>query len=65
MAHLAELMPCEVLPVEAVGLNGDMLEAQAFAWLAVRVMRGMPTSGPGTTGVAANVGGGQISYPGV
>lgn len=65
MAHLAELMPCEVLPVEAVGLNGDMLEAQAFAWLAVRVMRGLPTSGPSTTGVAANVGGGQISYPGV
>lgn len=65
MAHLAGLMPCAVQPVEAVGLNGDMLEAQAFAYLAVRVMRGLPTSGPGTTGVAAQVGGGQISYPGV
>ena len=65
MAHLAEVLPCEVLPVEAVGLNGDMLEAQAFAYLAVRVARGLPTSGPSTTGVMALVGGGQISYPGV
>jgi anhydro-N-acetylmuramic acid kinase len=52
-----------VEPVEAVGLNGDMLEAQAFAYLAVRVARGLPTSCPGTTGVAAAVGGGQISHP--
>ena len=50
-------------PVEAVGLNGDMLEAQAFAYLAVRVARGFPTSCPATTGVGAAVGGGQISLP--
>lgn len=63
MAELAARMRCEVAPVEAVGLNGDMLEAQAFAYLAARVAYGMPTSGPGTTGVAANIGGGQISRP--
>jgi anhydro-N-acetylmuramic acid kinase len=40
-----------------------MLEAQAFAFLAVRVMRGLPTSAPGTTGVPAAIGGGQISRP--
>ena len=50
-------------PVEAVGLDGDMLEAQAFAHLAVRVARGMATSCPATTGVGAAVGGGQISRP--
>ncbi|MBC7476533.1 MAG: anhydro-N-acetylmuramic acid kinase [Pseudorhodobacter sp.] len=50
-------------PVESVGLNGDMLEAQAFAYLAVRVVRGLPTSSPTTTGVPAAVGGGQISRP--
>ncbi|MGI9393828.1 MAG: anhydro-N-acetylmuramic acid kinase, partial [Boseongicola sp.] len=55
---------CAVDPIEEVGLDGDMLEAQAFAYLAVRVMRGLPTSAPGTTGVAAPVGGGQISRPG-
>jgi anhydro-N-acetylmuramic acid kinase len=56
-------MSCPVAPVEAAGLDGDMLEAQAFAFLAVRVMRGMATSCPGTTGVPAAVGGGQISRP--
>ena len=50
-----------VCPVEEVGLDGDMLEAQAFAFLAVRVLRGLPTSFSSTTGVAAAVGGGQIS----
>jgi anhydro-N-acetylmuramic acid kinase len=63
MRRIAALVPSEVIPVEAVGLNGDMMEAQAFAYLAVRVARGMPTSCPGTTGVAAAVGGGQISHP--
>ena len=63
MEMIAAGMDCPVDPVEAVGLNGDMLEAQAFAHLAVRVARGLPTSCPGTTGVAAAVGGGRISRP--
>ncbi|NEX44630.1 anhydro-N-acetylmuramic acid kinase [Pseudotabrizicola algicola] len=63
MAALSARMGAPVEPVEAIGLNGDMLEAQAFAYLAVRVMRGLPTSAPATTGVAAAVGGGQISRP--
>lgn len=63
MKHLARKFPCPVDPVEVAGLNGDMLEAQAFAFLAVRVMRGMPTSCPATTGVPAAVGGGRISRP--
>ena len=50
-------------PVEAVGLDGDMLEAQAFAYLAVRVLRGLPTSAPATTGVRLPVSGGRISRP--
>lgn len=63
MAALSDRLGVTVDPVEAVGLNGDMLEAQAFAYLAVRVMRGLPTSAPATTGVRAAVGGGQISRP--
>lgn len=63
MRELAARLPCKVEPIEAAGLNGDMLEAQAFAYLAVRVMRGLPTSCPTTTGVPAAVGGGQISRP--
>lgn len=63
MAALAERLPCEVEAVETIGLDGDMLEAQAFGWLAVRVLRGLPTSGPGTTGVPGPVCGGRISHP--
>ena len=55
---------CPVLPVEDVGLDGDMLEAQAFAYLAARVSLGLPTSCPSTTGVPAVVGGGVVSRPG-
>lgn len=60
---LKAALDCPVVPVEDVGLDGDMLEAQAFAHLAVRVARGMPTSCPSTTGVRAAVGGGTLSMP--
>jgi anhydro-N-acetylmuramic acid kinase len=63
MEMLNVSLDCPAVPVEEVGLNGDMLEAQAFAYLAVRVARGLPTSCPGTTGVRAAVGGGTISAP--
>lgn len=63
MQALSTRLPCQVAPVEEAGFDGDMLEAQAFAHLAVRVARGLPTSCPGTTGVAAAVGGGQITTP--
>lgn len=64
MEMLRVSLDCPVKPVEDAGLDGDMLEAQAFAHLAVRVARGMPTSAPGTTGVRACVGGGVVSVPG-
>ncbi len=63
MKMLEAGLDCRVDPVEAVGLNGDMLEAQAFAFLAVRVAKGLTTSCPATTGVAAPVGGGEVSRP--
>lgn len=63
MQMLSAGLDCPVVPVEDMGLDGDMLEAQAFAYLAVRVARGLPTSCPGTTGVRAAVSGGEISYP--
>lgn len=63
MQMLARKTNAIVQPVEAVGLDGDMLEAQAFAFLAVRVLRGLPTSAPGTTGVRLPVSGGRMSRP--
>jgi anhydro-N-acetylmuramic acid kinase len=63
MEMLRVSLDCPVEPVETVGLDGDMLEAQAFAYLAVRVARGLPTSAPSTTGVRACVGGGTVTVP--
>ncbi len=63
MQMLAVSLDCPVVPIETVGLDGDMLEAQAFAFLAVRVARGLATSCPGSTGVQAAVGGGIVSLP--
>ena len=63
MRELSSRLPCPVEPVEAAGLDGDMLEAQAFAHLAVRVARGMATSTPGTTATPVPVCGGRLSRP--
>ncbi len=63
MAALTRATGISVESVEAVGLNGDMLEAQAFAYLAVRVARGLPLSAPLTTGVPCPTPGGQLSIP--
>lgn len=61
MRMLAERCGLEPEPVEAAGWNGDMLEAEAFAFLAARVTRGLPLSAPGTTGVPAPQAGGRFS----
>ena len=53
----------QVVAIDAQGLNGDMLEAQAFAYLAARVQAGLPTSSPKTTGVPRATIGGQITRP--
>ena len=63
MQMIAASADMPVRPVEDAGLDGDMLEAQAFAYLAVRVARGLPTSCQGTTGVRAAVSGGTVSKP--
>jgi anhydro-N-acetylmuramic acid kinase len=60
MAELARRLAAPVEPVEAVGWDGDALEAQAFAFLAVRSLAGLPLSLPTTTGVARPVSGGRL-----
>ena len=60
MAELVARFAVPVLPVEAVGWNGDALEAQCFAFLAVRSLRKLPLSLPTTTGVNAPQTGGQL-----
>lgn len=63
MAGLLAAFPVAVQPVEAVGWNGDALEAQCFGFLAARVKRGLPLSLPGTTGVAVPMPGGRMINP--
>jgi anhydro-N-acetylmuramic acid kinase len=46
---------------EDIGLDGDAVEAQAFAYLAARTGAGKPITFPGTTGVDAPMAGGRIS----
>ncbi len=63
MAALRGILSQPVEPVEMAGWHGDALEAQAFAFLAVRSMKGLPLSLPGTTGVKAPATGGVLNRP--
>jgi anhydro-N-acetylmuramic acid kinase len=60
-AALAAALAVPVQPVEAVGWDGDALEAQCFGFLAARVQRGLPLSLPTTTGVPRPMPGGTIA----
>lgn len=59
MKALARALAAPVEPVEAVGWDGDALEAQAFAFLAVRSLAGLPLTYPATTGVPVALTGGR------
>ena len=54
-------LPCKVTTADVVGWSPDFLEAQAFAYLAARVLEGLPLTYPTTTGVPAPTGGGVIA----
>jgi anhydro-N-acetylmuramic acid kinase len=64
MRMLAErLAPAKVETADAVGWNSDSVEAQAFAYMAVRHLRGLPITFPTTTGVATPLRGGVLVNP--
>lgn len=50
-------------PADALGWNGDAMEAEGFAYMAVRTLTGLPISFPGTTGVPNATSGGVIAEP--
>ena len=58
------LAPATVEPADTVGWSADALEAQAFAFLAVRSMKGLPITFPTTTGVPRALTGGVLVRPG-
>lgn len=61
LSTLAEAEGSRVLAAEALGLNGDSMEAEAWAYLAVRSLNGLPLTYPGTTGVSRPVSGGRLA----
>ena len=63
MRRLRRRLPVLVDPVEVLGWRGDALEAEAFAFLAVRSARGLPLSLPGTTGCKTPTTGGVLHRP--
>lgn len=50
MAALAARLHCPVEPVEELGVDGDSIEAAAFAWLAHQTLNGLTGSEPAVTG---------------
>jgi anhydro-N-acetylmuramic acid kinase len=60
---LAEETRGKVVTADSLGWNGDALEAQAFAFLAVRSLRGLPITFPGTTGAPRPLTGGRLDEP--
>lgn len=63
MRQIGDALGAPVLPLKALGFDGDATEAQAFALLAVRTAKGLPVSYPGTTGVRRPLPGGVLSMP--
>jgi len=64
MAGLHDRLGVPVDDADAHGWDGDALEAQAFAYLAVRSRRGLPISFPGTTRAPRPLTGGRLNAPG-
>lgn len=60
MAMLQARINAQVLKAEGARWDGDALEAEAFAYLAVRSLKGLPLSLPTTTGVAQPMTGGKF-----
>ena len=60
MARLSEHAGAQCVDADDLDLRGDDIEAEAFAFLAARSVRGLPITFPGTTGVKAPATGGVL-----
>ena len=63
LKSLAEPTAGEVLLAEDLGFDGDAMEAEAWAYLAVRSVKGLPLTFPTTTGCREEVTGGVSAQP--
>jgi anhydro-N-acetylmuramic acid kinase len=60
MGNLKARVNAPVMTAEEAGWNGDAMEAEAFAYLALRAKKGLPLSLPTTTGVQQPMTGGKL-----
>lgn len=63
LRFIANATGLPVTTADAAGFSADFMEAEAFAYLAVRVLKGLPLTFPGTTGVATPLTGGRVWRP--
>nr|WP_281436275.1 anhydro-N-acetylmuramic acid kinase [Ciceribacter sp. L1K22] len=63
LAEMASRHDAQVLTAEEAGFDGDAMEAEAWAYLSVRSLAGLPLTFPGTTGVARPMTGGVLARP--
>ena len=61
MAMLTSRAGVDAVSADKLGWRGDAVEAECFAFLAVRALRGLPISFPSTTGVPKPMTGGRIA----
>ncbi len=57
------LNPASLLRGSDLGWSGDAIEAQAFAYMAIRSLKGLPLTFPRTTGVPKPMTGGLLARP--
>lgn len=61
MAMIEKRAGVEAISADTLGWRGDAVEAECFAFLAVRTLRGLPISFPSTTGAPRPLQGGRIA----
>ncbi|PPR77808.1 MAG: Anhydro-N-acetylmuramic acid kinase [Alphaproteobacteria bacterium MarineAlpha2_Bin1] len=62
MSGLSSSLSFPVKNIDTLGHRGDFIEAEAFAYLAVRRLKNLPTTFPKTTGCKVPTSGGVITY---
>ncbi len=62
-AMIARALRVPMVRAADLGWSADFIEAEAFAYLAARSLRGLPITFPGTTGVGRATTGGRLVQP--
>lgn len=63
LRKLAQARGAEVSDADLLGIDGDAMEAEAWAYLAIRSLKNLPLTFPATTGCKTPVSGGILALP--